>query len=1126
MRSNQPSRTELISAVKELAVASSLDGLQAVLARHRFLCSLETDQQLTHLIHAGLERDELASVSVLFTVRGFLTHLRARDGLESAVRESGGLPLFQVAPIAQLMRDPKPSPHNAEHQAKLCRRALKIVRRDIEPSLWAYLHFLLANRLVLAIQDQGSRMKHHGNLYLLPTERLVSGRMLPKVQEAMDAYEVAGDVWKACGELEQAAQARYELARLLIHFSRGEQKIAALQRAMELLDSTGDTWTRDTHRQKWGDVQAALGLALANMPDGLDADTLEQAIGHFEAALEMPSGLSIDPFFEMAGRQHQLAILYTQRYRGDRVAHIEHAIELFEKALAVRTCADYPEEWADTQNSLANALQQRLRGDPAQNMEQAIETYQAALQVWTRDQNPANWAMIQRNLAEAYRQRVLGRSEENQEKAIEHFDSALSVYNRQDHPTQWASAHNSLANLHCNRLLGDRAGNIEKGIYHYNQALDVYTRNAYPRQWAQTVNNLANAYCERKRDDHSDNLRTAITFYEQVLEVRTREDYPREWAATRNNIGTAYADLGEWKKAAEHFGRALDVRTIGALPDKALQSARNLGALHFRLGQWDEAIAAYGTAQKASDALYRQAITEVGKRAEIGRAGEVTHPLAYALARKGQLQEAVLELEHGRARLLAEALALDRVALDQASDKDQAEYEKAVNRIRALQSELRAAELAAQGATDAPGTARPFAEIAEELSVVSEERDRILEAIGRVAGDGSLPGQPRFAAVEEAVQPDMPLVYLTATSAGGLALVVHARGVKRVWFDGLTDKALLEHVQEWFGIYFACLKARRDYEKARKQSVFRKVSRREKETILKPLHLAVESTRQAWFAVLEDTTRWLWDVLMGRLVAALQKLGYCHATLIPTGLLAFLPLHAAWHPANNGSSRHYALDEVAFAYAPSARVLTHAQRMASDTPGETLFAVENPDGSLRYAAQEVTTVERYFSEPWTVRGEQATFNTVKAALPQCDVYHFACHGHSNWQSPLKSALGIAYGVQFTLDSLLSLEEKRQARLAFLSTCETGLIGVELPDEVVGLAAGFMQAGTAGVVSTLWAVNDKSTALLVEQFYKNWREQEMSLLGALVTAQRWLRDESGRDRWEHPYYWAALTLTGV
>ena len=97
---------------------------------------------------------------------------------------------------------------------------------------------------------------------------------------------------------------------------------------------------------------------------------------------------------------------------------------------------------------------------------------------------------------------------------------------------------------------------------------------------------------------------------------------------------------------------------------------------------------------------------------------------------------------------------------------------------------------------------------------------------------------------------------------------------------------------------------------------------------------------------------------MGPLIATLQELGYLWATLIPTGLLAFLPLHAAWHPEDpedGDSPRHYALDDVAFAYAPSARALTHALRMAATASEENLFAVENPDGSLHYAAQPVTS---------------------------------------------------------------------------------------------------------------------------------------------------------------------------
>ncbi len=1108
MTMSRPQRNKLISAVQELATASSSDGLRAVLGRHRFLTSAETDRQLTRAIQAGLERNGIATVSVLFTVRGFLERLR-NDGIESALAAIGGVPLFQADPIGQLIRNPQPSPR----QVDLCHRALEAVRRDTEPSLWAYLHFLLADRLMLAGQAQASRAGRQPDLYFLPTDHLPSSGQPAHVQQAMDAYEVAAGTWEACGELEQAAGARYELARLLVDFTGGEGRAAALGRAIKLLESTSSVWTRDTHPQEWGDVQALLGLALKNMPGGLDAPTLERAIGLYKEALPTPIDPSLDPSFEKARRRYHLATLYAQRYRDDRTDNVERAVELLRAALKAQARDAYPEEWADTQNGLANALQQRLRGDPAQNMERAIGAYKAALQVWTRKRNPTRWATIQRNLAEAYRHRILGQPEKNQEEAIAHFGQALNVYTRHEHPTQWASVHNSLANLYCNRLRGERAGNIEEGIRHYERALEVYTRAAYPRQWAQTTNNLANAYCERMRGDHAGNLRDAIALYEQVLEVRTEADYPREWAATHNNIGTAYDGLGQLERAAEHFQRALHIRTVETLPDKTLQTSRNLGRLYFGLGRWRQAIDAYGIAQKASDTLYRQAITEAGKRAEIGRSGEIAHHIAYALAEEGELPDAVLALEGGRARLLAEALARDRAVLEQASDGDRAEYESAVRQVRARESELRAAELNAQGATDAPTTARPFAEIAEDLSSANEELDRIAKSIG-VLSHESPAAQSRLANIAEAAQPDMPLVYLTATSAGGLAIIVHNKGVKRVWLRDLTDEALLEQARKWFGAYFTYLQAQGGS--------------------------AAGSARQAWFDVLKTTTHWLWDVLMGELIATLEELGHCRATLIPTGFLAFFPLHAAWHSDAEGSSCRYALDDVAFAYAPSARALIHARRIAAAASGETLFAVNNPDGSLHYAGQEVSAVTRHFSAPWVADRERATRSTALLALPQCDVYHFACHGNNDWQSPLESALQmysqdsqdsqdnqeVDRPSSLTVADLLGLKERLQARLAFLSACETGLVGTELPDEMVGLAAGFMQAGAASVISSLWAVNDESTAILAAQFYENWKGKGMSPLEALVAAQRSVRDEGDNGGWAHPYYWAAFTLTGV
>ena len=58
------------------------------------------------------------------------------------------------------------------------------------------------------------------------------------------------------------------------------------------------------------------------------------------------------------------------------------------------------------------------------------------------------------------------------------------------------------------------------------------------------------------------------------------------------------------------------------------------------------------------------AATEVSRQAELAEAGDLFSNLAFCLARLGKPNEAVEQLEAGKARGLAEALARDRAALD------------------------------------------------------------------------------------------------------------------------------------------------------------------------------------------------------------------------------------------------------------------------------------------------------------------------------------------------------------------------------------------------------------------------------------------------------------------------------
>jgi CHAT domain-containing protein len=100
--------------------------------------------------------------------------------------------------------------------------------------------------------------------------------------------------------------------------------------------------------------------------------------------------------------------------------------------------------------------------------------------------------------------------------------------------------------------------------------------------------------------------------------------------------------------------------------------------------------------------------------------------------------------------------------------------------------------------------------------------------------------------------------------------------------------------------------------------------------------------------------------------------------------------------------------------------------------------------------------------------------------------------------------------------------KLPAELVVLSACQTGL-GKEIKGEgLVGLTRGFMYAGAARVVVSLWNVNDKATSELMVKFYEKMIKQGARPAAALRAAQVEMRRQKA---WQSPYYWAAFTLQG-
>jgi CHAT domain-containing protein len=120
--------------------------------------------------------------------------------------------------------------------------------------------------------------------------------------------------------------------------------------------------------------------------------------------------------------------------------------------------------------------------------------------------------------------------------------------------------------------------------------------------------------------------------------------------------------------------------------------------------------------------------------------------------------------------------------------------------------------------------------------------------------------------------------------------------------------------------------------------------------------------------------------------------------------------------------------------------------------------------------------------------------------------HLSTHGSFDWSNILESGLDLSKGQRLTLGNLLSEPDKLiGSRLVVLSACETGLVDLEVPAESLGLPAAFMQAGTPGIISTLWTVDEISTMFLMGKFYElHLGELQIEPPRALALAQEWLR----------------------
>jgi CHAT domain-containing protein len=154
--------------------------------------------------------------------------------------------------------------------------------------------------------------------------------------------------------------------------------------------------------------------------------------------------------------------------------------------------------------------------------------------------------------------------------------------------------------------------------------------------------------------------------------------------------------------------------------------------------------------------------------------------------------------------------------------------------------------------------------------------------------------------------------------------------------------------------------------------------------------------------------------------------------------------------------------------------------------------------------------------------------SMSSELGQYRYLHFATHGYMDARHPELSALVLSlFDKDGKIeDGFLRLQDiynlRLHADLVVLSACETGL-GREIRGEgLIGLTRGFLYAGAARVLVSLWDVSDQGTSELMPRFYEAMLQKGRPPAAALREAQIAMFKSR---KWQAPYYWAPFTLQG-
>ncbi|MBD2095764.1 CHAT domain-containing protein [Trichocoleus sp. FACHB-591] len=263
----------------------------------------------------------------------------------------------------------------------------------------------------------------------------------------------------------------------------------------------------------------------------------------------------------------------------------------------------------------------------------------------------------------------------------------------------------------------------------------------------------------------------------------------------------------------------------------------------------------------------------------------------------------------------------------------------------------------------------------------------------------------------------------------------------------------------------------------------------------------------------------VYDLLLRPVKTELAASGIKTLVFVPDGWLRSLPM-AVLH-----DGQHYLIENYAVALTPGLHLLQpqpldrprlHGLLAGLSQARESFPALPNVTVEINQINTEISA-QVLLNQAFTNRSLQTQIDSTPSSI-----VHLATHGQ--FSSKAEDTFILAWDGRINvkqLDQLLRVREgnSNPIELLVLSACQTATGDSRA---ALGMAGVAMRSGARSTLASLWSVGDRSTALLMIEFYRELGKPGMTKAEALRRAQVSLLHQ---EDYNSPYYWSPFVLLG-